>query len=127
MTDFIKALDDERTRIEDRITTIHKEREALDDELIKLQAELRAMDAYKQAKEGKPTKARTTRGPRKGGVSQSVKNIIISHPNGLGRAEVIEAMSAKEDKKAQASISQALMNLKKKGEITSKDGKYMPA
>lgn len=133
MADFIKALEAERARIQARITEIHTQRDTLDDELTKLETELRAFDAYEHAKEGKAparkgrTGPRGPRGPRKTGLKESVKNVIVSAPNGLSRGEIIELMGAKEDKKAQQSISNTLQILKKANEVQSKDGKYLAA
>ena len=47
-------------------------------------------------------------------------------PNGLPRAAILEQMGATE-KKQQQSISNALANLKKKGELTAVDGVYKAA
>ena len=70
--------------------------------------------------------ATTTRGPRRGGVAEQVLDHIKKSESGLSRAQLLSAMGA-EDKSAQQSISNALSNLKKKGELTAANGVYKPA
>ena len=67
--------------------------------------------------------APTTRSPRKGGISEQVLAVIKASPDGLARAGVLAALEAS-DTKAEQSISNALSNLKKKGELTAEGGVY---
>ena len=67
--------------------------------------------------------APTTRSPRKGGISEQVLAVIKASPDGLARAGVLAALEAS-DTKAEQSISNALSNLKKKGELTAENGVY---
>jgi hypothetical protein len=60
---------------------------------------------------------------RKAGVADEVLAVIKSAPDGLPRAGVLEQMGA-HDTKAQQSISNALSNLKKKGQLTADGGIY---
>lgn len=77
--------------------------------------------------EGSATSTSTTSpGGRRTGVAQDVLALVKSAPNGLPRAAILEQMGAVE-KKAQQSISNALSNLKKKGELTAENGVYKAA
>ena len=60
---------------------------------------------------------------RRGGVSDDVLDTIKAAPNGLPRAAVLEQLGAT-DKAGQQSISNALSNLKKKGQLTADNGVY---
>ena len=60
---------------------------------------------------------------RRGGVSDDVLDTIKAAPNGLPRAAVLEQLGAT-DKAGQQSISNALSNLKKKGQLTAENGVY---
>lgn len=60
---------------------------------------------------------------RRGGVADEVLAVIKASPDGLPRAGVLEQMNA-HDTKAQQSISNALSNLKKKGQLTAENGIY---
>ena len=120
---FIEALEAERQRLQKQVDELHKQRDQIDDELSKISAEIRAMDAYQAAKEGKP-KAAKKRGPRKSGVRQSVLNIISSNPNGISRAGIIDLLGLKDDTKGHQSVSNALQALKKEALVTSEKGVY---
>lgn len=74
------------------------------------------------------TSTRTTSEPRgrRGGVADNVLETIKKSPEGLTRAQVLDALSAT-DVKAQQSISNALSNLKKKGQLTADGGVYRAA
>lgn len=62
-------------------------------------------------------------GSRRSGVRQEILNLLAQHPEGMRRANVLAAMNA-EDKSAQQSISNALANAKKKGDISLQGGLY---
>ena len=88
-------------------------------------ADLNALGFHYQLVEGynAPAPRTTTRSPRKGGVSEQVLAAIKAAPEGLARAGVLSALNAS-DTKAEQSISNALSNLKKKGQLTAIDGVY---
>lgn len=129
--DFLKAIEAERTRINARLDELHKQREAIDDETVKLDLELKAINAYQNAKEGKvvvkTTKPKQERGPRKTGLREKVKNVIQSSPAGISRAQIIELLEGKDNKSLQQAISNSLVLLKKKNEVTAEGGKYTVA
>jgi len=61
-------------------------------------------------------------GTRRTGIRQQVLALIQKAPT--TRADVIQALDAAGDKKAQQSISNALANLKKTGAVSLVDGTY---
>jgi len=49
---------------------------------------------------------------------------INKHPGGISRGDLLAALDAKDNKKAETSVSNAVANLKKAGTITTEDGLY---
>ena len=70
------------------------------------------------------TPSSSTTRPRRGGVREEVLGLISSSSTGLNRSAILEQLHAKGDTKAEQSISNALSNLKKAGDITAEDGIY---
>ena len=85
---------------------------------------MEAITAYESAKKGKSGGG----GIRRSGVRKEVL-AVVSGGNGMSRGEILEAMGAKDDKKASSSISQALGALKKANSIgyDENNKKYLPA
>lgn len=79
--------------------------------------------SYKLVDGGSTTRAATSTRTRKSGVADEVHAIIKSAQEGLTRSGVLAAMNAM-DAKAQQSISNALSNLKKKGQVSAENGVY---
>ena len=90
-------------------------------------ADLNNLGFHYRLVEGGTTAPRTvstsTRSPRKGGISEQVLAVIKASAEGLTRAGVLAALNA-DDTKAEQSISNALSNLKKKGQLTANGGVY---
>jgi hypothetical protein len=61
---------------------------------------------------------------RRTGVRNDVLNAVKAAPNGISRSDILEALGAKGDKRAEQSISNALANLKKAEQLTLNDGVY---
>lgn len=61
---------------------------------------------------------------RRSGVREEVIKTVADHPKGISRAEVLEVMGVKGDKSGEQSVSNALSNAKKKGDISLVDGVY---
>lgn len=71
--------------------------------------------------------ASTTTAPSSGGRRTGVRADVlrvIEERDGINRGTILELMDAKGDKKAEQSISNALANLKKSGQIDLADGMY---
>lgn len=113
----------------ERIRELEAERQKLLNEA-KQEALQKAEDAIKtlnelgfnyQLIEG--DKPKQTRRPRKSGVRDAVLAEIKKHPNGISRADLLEAMNAT-DASAQQSVSNAVAALKKNDLITAEQGHY---
>ncbi len=65
----------------------------------------------------------STRSPRRGGITETVLDLIKKSEAGMTRSQLIAALDA-QDKAAQQSISNALANMKKKGTLAANDGVY---
>jgi hypothetical protein len=115
----------ERKTIQEKIEALEKQRADLDTQITEAQQGLIAIQAYFDAKDGKPKK-KVTRAPRKSGVRDELRNLIASNPTGISRADILKNMNA-EDKKSQQSISNALQALKKQNIVTSLGGQYKVA
>jgi hypothetical protein len=64
-------------------------------------------------------------GTRRSGIKKEMMNLIKGHQSGMPRADILKKMGVKGDKSAESSISNALANAKRKGELTqSSDGTY---
>ena len=123
-TSFEDIMHDERKKLTDNIQSLKEKRKAIDQDIASAEQELKAIDAYERAKFGKPATT-TTGGKRRTGVRKEVLAIIQQHPQGITRQELLTLMNA-EDKKAEQSISNAISNLKKAGDIDGEKGTYTP-
>ena len=118
--DFVRnereRLKQKRGEIEARAKTIQGELDAIDSEMI-------AIQAYEDAKKGK----RSSSGPRapRGARRNEILDVVTNNPDGIGRSDILEALGVKGDKSGEQSVSNALSALKKAGNIDSRDGKYV--
>lgn len=78
---------------------------------------------YKLVEAGTATRTAPATRTRKSGIADEVHAIIKAAQDGLTRSGVLGALNAM-DAKAQQSISNALSNLKKKGQLTAENGVY---
>lgn len=91
-------------------------------------AELREIGFnYRLVEGGDTTLPTAQQGGRRTGIREAVLDVIKSHPTGITRADILEQMDAKGDKRAEQSISNALSNAKKQDLIRLEDGKYLDA
>ena len=109
----IQALEAQKRKLieDEKKSALKKAQLALD--------ELNALGFNYQLVQGGKTTTRT----RRSGIRDDVKKHVKASP-GITRADLLEKMNAKGDTKAEQSISNALANLKKVGEITLTDGQY---
>jgi hypothetical protein len=109
---------------EDR-EALTKRREELTAELATVDDELMRISRYF----GEPAKKPRAPGPagpvRRGAVQEAVFATIANKPEGMSRAEIVEAMGKKGDKTGEQSVSNALTALKKANKVASNDGKYL--
>ena len=99
-----------------------KRLEGLKSDVAERQSELGALDAYEVALNGKGATVKT--GGRSPSRRAQILSIIKDCPGGIGRAGILDALGVRGDKSAENSVSTALANMKKKGDIDNKDGIY---
>lgn len=87
-------------------------------------AELNELGFTYQLIEGTPTPAPRQTRTRRAGVRDEVLAEIKKHQDGISRQDLMEALHATGDKKRETSISNAVANLKKAGDITAEQGHY---
>jgi hypothetical protein len=114
-------------RERERLTKAHEDalarRKQIDEEIGAIDREFEAIEAYERAKAGKPPKgAATSEKPsrqraRRGERNQQLLELIGHHSDGLTRSEILMELGVKGDKKAEASVSNTLNNMKKSGEL----------
>ena len=123
---FENMIQKERARLDDLRVDALKRRSVIDEEIAGIDTELRAIDAYDNAKLGKK-RSTGARAPRTGGKRDSILKLIADNPAGMARADILEGLGVKGNKLGEQSVSNALSNLKKQGKLTQKDGKYIAA
>ena len=117
--DQLKALDEQREKL---INDAKAEALAKAEEAVAALNELGFN--YRLVEGTAPIVARIpSSGGRRTGIRDDVLRVVKEH-DGINRADILEQMDAKGDKKAEQSISNALANLKKAGKITLADGLY---
>lgn len=121
---FETFIEKERERLAKQREDVLSRRQALDEELAKIDRELYAIDAYEQAKRGKlPTQPRTRRQSSRRGKRDIVLEEVKKHPEGLTRAQLLEALGMQEKQGAQF-VSNALSHFKRQGHLRLENGRY---
>lgn len=115
--DQIRKLDEQKASL---LAQAKQEAMAKANEGIKALAELGFDYRLVQGDGSAPTRS----GTRRTGVRDEVLGVIKKNPNGIGRADIIDQMSAKGDRSAEQSISNALAALKKAGTVSGDGGVY---
>ncbi len=100
-----------------------QQRDEIDRQLDELEREFGAITAYEQARNGAAAPARGNK--RRTGVRQNVLDVVKKHPKGISRADILQEMNAKGDKRAEQSVSNALSNLKKQNSLKLEEGSYI--
>ena len=120
----------ERETLTAKRKAILDQQKELDKQLRDIDREFTAVVAYEAAKKGRTVTiagaATGSRAPR-GQRQKQIIDILNKHPDGIGRADILEALGVKGEPKGEASVSNALNNMKKVGKITAQDGKYLSA
>ena len=124
MADFEEFVRKEREELSRRRDELMDQKKDLDRQIEEIDREFAAVEAYERAKKGGAATPARSQGGRRTGIRQNVLDVIKGHRGGIKRAEILEKMGAKGDKRAEQSISNALSNLKKQGQIRLEDGAY---
>ena len=127
MTEFEEFVRKEREELSRRRNELINQKKDLDRQLQDIEREFAAVEAYERAKKGGGKAPAASKGGRRTGVRQEVLEVIKRNQGGIKRADILEEMGAKGNKRAEQSISNALSNLKKQAHITLEDGAYRPA
>ena len=126
MADFEEFVRNEREKLNQRRDELRRQRDDVDRQIQEVEKEFAAVDAYERVKTGKST-APATGSRRRTGVRQNVLEVVKRNPGGISRADILNEMGAKGDKRSEQSISNALSNLKKQGQVRLEHGEYTPA
>src|SRR3954453_15097032 len=136
---FETMIQNERERLKNAREDAQARLEDIQKEIADIDREFEAIEAYERVKADKPQKGvaaskggAASKEParqraRRGERQQEVLDLIGQHPDGLTRSEILAELGAKGDKKAEASISSALNNLKKSGRLGSEGKRYILA
>ena len=118
---FEAVVEAERERLKSKRSEITDKIKALEKELVGIDREAEAVNAYYAAKTGKRVSSgqRAPRGSRRKDILEFVKN------GGMGRADILEALGVRGDKSGEQSVSNALSSMKKSGALAVDDGKYV--
>lgn len=118
---FAGLVEAERERLKGKRSDTIGKIKALEKELVGIDREMEAVNAYYASKTGKrvSTGQRAPRGKRREEILSLVKN------GGMGRADILEALGVKGDKSGEQSVSNALSSMKKSGALAVDDGKYV--
>ncbi len=127
MAEFEEFVRKERDELSRRRNELVDQRKDLDRQLEQIEREFAAVEAYERAKKGGGAAPAASGSRRRTGIRQDVLEVIKRNRSGIKRADILEEMSAKGNKRAEQSISNALTNLKKQGQGTLEDGAYKPA
>lgn len=127
MENFAEYVTQERERLTVKRQAALDARRQADEDLLAVESEFHAINAYEAAKSGKRVatngsgRQRVQRGSRR----QEILG-VIQNSSGLKRREVLEALGVKGDKAGEMSVSNALTNLIKSGTLArTEDGVYV--
>ena len=115
--DFAKAIEKEKKRLENKVVELNKQKSDIDSQIKETLLELDAVRAYFSTRDGKPPSKK-----RGASVRAQILALIKSQP--MTRADVITALGYQDKKGKQQTVSNTLSALKKKGDVTLKDGTY---
>jgi hypothetical protein len=129
---FADVMQQERERLHKDREGIFNQQQELETKLAEINRELAAIDAYEDAKAGKPMiAAPRPRAPRarpqvrRGSRREALLKLIKENPSGLARGEILEKMGLKGDKAGEMSVSNALTAMTKSNQVARREGKYV--
>jgi len=101
-----------------------KQRE-LEAQLVEINREFAALDAYEAAKNGKASRQSGPRatGTRRGSKRDGILAALADIPHGLTRGELLEKLGLKGNKSGEMSVSNALTALTKAGQVVRNEAK----
>ena len=129
MSDTFEAfVEQERARLGNLLADVARRRAELDREQAGIEKELEAVDAYVSVKAGRAVLA--SRGEVKRRVRGTSRRDAIlgalgAKPAGLSRSELLDALGIMQGDKAAQSVSNALANMKRAGQVENRDGRWV--
>ena|SRR5215211_7358496 len=130
---FEEMVEKERERLTQARKDAETRLQEVQNDIAKIDREFEAIEAYERVKTGKaqkgvaaskePNRQHAPRASRQ----QELLELIGQNPDGLTRSEILEELGVKGNKKAEASVSNALNAMKKKGQLRSEGKAYVPA
>jgi hypothetical protein len=116
---FEEMVEKERERLTQARKDAETQLQEVQDKIADIDREFEAIEAYERIKaqkteEGEAASKKSGQRARRGERQQEVLDLIGQHPDGLTRSEILERLGVKGDKKAEASVSDALDILKKR-------------
>ena len=135
--DFATFVQNERARLTNQREDTVNQMQIVQARLDEIDREMRAIEAYVAAKEGRapipafakePPKGQASRRRgvgRRGGIRDEILALIKGESQGMTRADIIEKKGVRGDKSGEQSISNALTNMKKAGQVTQDNGRYL--
>jgi hypothetical protein len=128
MPTFQDHIATERERLQKLRADAVERRQTIDAEIADIDREMRAIAAYETAKHGRSSSGTTATGraPR-GAQQETLLAMIGGRKGGMKRADILEEVGVKGDKKREASVSNALTNMKKAGKLNLDGGVYTVA
>jgi hypothetical protein len=129
---FEKMIERERERLTKAREDAEARLEEVQKEIADIDREFEAVEAYERIKTGKAQKSGASKEPgrqraRRGSRQEELLDLIERNPDGLSRREILEQLGLKGDKKGEASVSNALNNMKKAGRLRSEGRGYILA
>src|SRR5689334_13280869 len=114
---FQTMIQKERERLEKARADAESRLKNIQDEIAGINREFEAIEAYERVKTGKTqqsTKSKESDRKRasRGSRQEELRKLLRDHPDGLTRGEILERLKSKGDKKSEASVSNALANMK---------------
>lgn len=128
---FEEMVEKERERLTQARKDAETRLQEVQDKIAEIDREFEAIEAYERIKTRKTQKGAAyhepgQRAPR-GSRQQELLELIGQNPDGLTRGEILDELGVKGNKKAEASVSNALNAMKKKGQLRSEGKAYVPA
>lgn len=120
---FESLVEAEREQLKKKRGDVVDKIKALEKELDEIDREKEAVNAYYAAKTGK--RVRTGQRAPRGSRREEILGVIRGSPQGMKRAEILEALGVKGDKSGEQSVSNALSSMKKSGAVVVEDGNYL--
>ena len=121
--DLAQAIEDEKKRLHAMLEKLELQKLELEEEVHRVRSELNAISAYENAKRG-DVNTSDQQSRRRGSIRAQVMDAISASPQGINRSTLLVMFGAKGDKVKTQSITNAVSNLRRAGEVLINHGMY---